>query len=287
MAWKDGFRMFLEADPERLHFAAHSHHFWPDVTFEAHQRAWLDAARLADEKWDVVFAEVWPEAQRHIAARALAAPGPSSIVFAPNTHELVLRLLSCLPDKPKVVTTDSEFHSFERQTRRLEEDGLLDVTRVPSEPFATFDQRLVEAAKGADLVFFSHVFFNSGAEVEHLDGLVDALPPGRDGGDRRVPRLRRGPDQPAPRGRARLLPGRWLQVRDERGGRVLPPRAARRRSAAARGTPAGSRPSTRSREGRRAGCRTRRARCASWARRSIPRGSTASTPRCSGARRSG
>lgn len=175
MAWKDGFRKFLEADPERLHFAAHSHHFWPDVTFEAHQRAWLDAARLADEKWDVVFGEVWPEAQRHIATE-LSLPNPESIVFAPNTHELVLRLLSCLPPKPKVVTSDSEFHSFERQTRRLEEEGLLDVTRVPSEPFATFSERLVAASKGADLVFFSHVFFNSGAEVEQLDGLVDALP---------------------------------------------------------------------------------------------------------------
>lgn len=175
MAWKDGFRKFLEADPERLHFAAHSHHFWPDVTFEAHQRAWLDAARLADEKWEVVFSEVWPEAQRHVA-RELSLPHPERIVFAPNTHELVLRLLSCLKDKPKVVTSDSEFHSFERQTRRLEEDGLLEVTRVPSEPFATFPERLVAASKGADLVFFSHVFFNSGAVVEHLDGLVDALP---------------------------------------------------------------------------------------------------------------
>jgi selenocysteine lyase/cysteine desulfurase len=175
MAWKDGFRKFLEADPERLHFAAHSHHFWPDVTFQAHQRAWLDAARLADEKWDVVFAEVWPEAQRHIA-KELSLPNPESIVFAPNTHELVLRLLSCLPGKPKVVTSDSEFHSFERQTRRLEEEGLLEVTRVPSEPFESFPQRLIEASKGADVVFFSHVFFNSGAVVEHLDGLVDALP---------------------------------------------------------------------------------------------------------------
>ena len=175
MSWKAGFRRFLEADSERLHFAAHSHHFWPDVTFEAHQRAWLDAARLADEKWDTIFAEVLPEAQRHIATE-LSLPHHESVVFAPNTHEFVLRLVSCLPEKARVVTSDSEFHSFERQTRRLEEEGLLTVTRVPSEPFATFGERLSEASKGADLVFFSHVFFNSGAEVEHLDGLVDSLP---------------------------------------------------------------------------------------------------------------
>ena len=175
MSWKDGFRKFLEADPERLHFAAHSHHFWPDVTFEAQQRAWLDAARLADEKWDVVFAEVLPEAQRHIATE-LSLPHPESIVFAPNTHEFVLRLLSCLPDRPRVVTSDSEFHSFERQTRRLAEEGLIDLVRVPAEPFASFGERLSAAARGAHLVFFSHVFFNSGAEVQHLDGLVDSLP---------------------------------------------------------------------------------------------------------------
>lgn len=175
MAWKDGFRRSLEADPERLHFAAHSHHLWPDAGLEGHQRAWLDAARLADEKWDVVFSEVWPTAQRHLA-RELALPTHTSLVFAPNTHELVLRLLSCLPPRPRVVTSDSEFHSFERQLRRLEEDGEAHVTRVPAEPFATFGERLVDASRGADLVFFSHVFFNSGAVVEALDSLVDALP---------------------------------------------------------------------------------------------------------------
>jgi kynureninase len=175
MAWKDGFRRSLEADPERLHFAAHSHHLWPDASFEGHQRAWLDAARLADEKWDVVFSEVWPQAQRFIA-RELGLPTHTSLVFAPNTHELVLRLLSCLPARPRVVTSDAEFHSFERQLRRLEEDGEAQVVRVPSEPFATFGERLVEASTDADLVFFSHVFFNSGAVVQDLDALVASLP---------------------------------------------------------------------------------------------------------------
>ena len=34
----------LGADPDRLHFAAHSHHLWPDATRAAADRAWLDAA---------------------------------------------------------------------------------------------------------------------------------------------------------------------------------------------------------------------------------------------------
>ena len=29
------FSRFIEADPERIHLAAHSHHYWPDVTFAA------------------------------------------------------------------------------------------------------------------------------------------------------------------------------------------------------------------------------------------------------------
>ncbi|MCH7795884.1 MAG: class V aminotransferase, partial [Proteobacteria bacterium] len=66
MSYKAHFRRFLEAEPGRLHFAAHSHHLWPDVTFEAQARCWLDAARLADRKWDLIFAEVYPGAQRRV-----------------------------------------------------------------------------------------------------------------------------------------------------------------------------------------------------------------------------
>ena len=174
---KEHFRRFLEADPGRLHFAAHSHHFWPDVSFEAQQRAWLDAARFADEKWDHVFEAVWPSAQQHIA-RELRLPSPSSVVFATNTHEFVVRLLSCLRDGARIVSSDSEFHSFERQTRRLEEEGLVRVERVAAEPFETFPARLVEAAKRepTDLAFFSQVFFNSGGTSGDLDALVRALP---------------------------------------------------------------------------------------------------------------
>lgn len=172
---KAHFSRVLAAAPGRLHFAAHSHHPWPDVSFEAHQQAWLDAARHLDDKWDVVFGQVIPEAQRHIATE-LGLSDPSTLVFAPNTHEFVLRLLSCLPEKPRIVTSDSEFHSFERQLSRLSEDGLVQVTRVPSEPFHTFPDRLIAASKDAQLVFVSHVFFNSGAVLRDVDALVKALP---------------------------------------------------------------------------------------------------------------
>jgi kynureninase len=171
------FSRFRAGRPGWLHFAAHSHHWWPDVTFEAQQQAWLDAAAQADDKWDGVFGQVWPEAQRHVA-RELGLANGAQVVFAGNTHELLLRLLSCLPERPVIVASDAEFHSFERQTKRLEEEQLLTVHRVPSEPFATFGERLVTAARRyqPQLTFFSHVFFNSGAVVPHLEAVVDSLP---------------------------------------------------------------------------------------------------------------
>ncbi len=161
-----------------LHVAAHSHHPWPDVSFEAQAAAWNDAARLLDRKWDYVFEHVIPTAQAHIA-RQLALPDPSSIAFGPNTHSFVVRLLSCLPrDRPlRVLTTDGEFMSFARQLARLEEDGAVSVTRVATEPFDSFEVRFAaEAAKGRyDLVFFSQVFFDSGFEVRDLAGIVGAV----------------------------------------------------------------------------------------------------------------
>jgi kynureninase len=171
------FSRFLGAVPGRLHVAAHSHHPWPDVTFEAQQQAWLDAARLVDDKWDDIFGAVLPEAAAHITGR-LGLSDPDAIAFAPSTHALVMRLLSTLSPPFRILTTDAEFHSFARQATRLEEDGLAAVERVPAEPFATFPERFAAAAArgGHDLVYLSHVFFNSGYVVPDLAALVGAVP---------------------------------------------------------------------------------------------------------------
>ena len=170
------FSRFLGAVPGRLHVAAHSHHPWPDVTFEAQQQAWLDAARLVDDKWDEIFGALLPEAAAHITGR-LGLSDPETIAFAPSTHALVMRLLSCLTPPIRILTTDAEFHSFARQAARLEEDGLAVVERVAAEPFATFPERFGAAAGrgGHDLVYLSHVFFNSGYVVPDLAALVAAV----------------------------------------------------------------------------------------------------------------
>jgi len=162
-----------------LHCAAHSHHPWPDVSCDAHLAAWDDAARMLDRKWDHVFDTVIPKAQAHVA-RQLNLPDPTSVTFGPNTHGFVLRLLSCLPaHRPaRILTTGSEFLSFARQIARLEEDRLVQVTRIPTEPFDTFEARFAEAAREGshDLVFLSQVFFDSGFRLNALAEIVNAVP---------------------------------------------------------------------------------------------------------------
>ncbi len=175
---KPHFGRSLKDGAGRLHLAAHSHHLWPDVSFDAHMQAWQDAARDWDAKWDHIFGAVVPEAQRHIAGH-LHLTNPAAIAFAPNTHEFVLRLFSVLPTNrvPRVLTTDSEFHSFARQAARLAEAGLITLQTVPTAPFDSFLARFAQAAAaGHDMVFASHVFFNSGYVVPDIDALVAAIP---------------------------------------------------------------------------------------------------------------
>lgn len=180
MSLKGHFSRFLESSPGRVHFAAHSHHPWPDVSFEAHQQAWLDAARYIDDKWAHIFGTVIPETQAAISD-VLGLSDPATLTFAPNTHDLLMRIFSCLDPPVRVLTTDAEFHSFRRQSLRWEEAGLALVDRVPSEPFDTFADRFTrEARAGAhDLIYLSQVFYDSGFVVPDLDRLVSSVPENR------------------------------------------------------------------------------------------------------------
>ena len=178
-ARKDLFSRALSLDPERLHFAAHSHHLWPDASFDGQLRAWVEANRFADRKWDVIFGDVVPEAQGHVA-RELNLPSPDSVVFAPNTHELLLRIVSGVEARPvRILSTDGEFHSFRRQSQRWEESGDAVLTRVPLEPFDTFPDRFIDAARtgGFDLIVVSQVFFRTGQVFDRIGELAALADP--------------------------------------------------------------------------------------------------------------
>ena len=182
--FKSLYTRFLQTRPQELHFAAHSHHFWPDVTREAQLQAWDDAARYNDRKWEHIFTHVVPRVQKHIAS-ILNLKHTEMIALAPNTHDLLTRLFSELLLKPelKLLTTDSEFHSFGRQLKRWEEaHSHLKVTRVSTEILLTDRAQFLSDIKtklaGQDVVFLSQVFFNSGltlADAEFKE-LVKATP---------------------------------------------------------------------------------------------------------------
>eukprot|EP00899_Mesostigma_viride_P020081 jgi/Mesvir1/28074/Mv04667-RA.1 len=140
---------------------------------------WDDSAKLVDGKWELIFGQVVPETQGLIA-KHLNLLNPKQIVFASNTHELLFRILSCFPSTSPltVLSSDSEFHSFSRQMARLRE--LKNVRHIiqPCLPFANFQERLLESLRTehVDLLFVSHVFFNSGVVMTDLEAFIDQVP---------------------------------------------------------------------------------------------------------------
>lgn len=174
-----GFSTFFDAAGGALDCTAHSHHPWPDVAAAAHARYCEDSMRLTNDKWERVFGTEVPAAQFHIA-REIGWPDARQIAFAPNTHEFVLRLVSCLAQveagTPRVVTSSHEFHSFGRQARRYEEAGRMAVTRVPALPYADFGARFIAAIEAVrpSMVWLSHVFFDSGFVVADLEAIAAA-----------------------------------------------------------------------------------------------------------------
>lgn len=169
--FKPHFSFFSKHKTQKLHFAAHSHHPWPDAVVEMHQRYTLDSARLTDEKWSMFYSEVLPKAQQFVA-ELIGDTQPDQVVFAGNTHEFILRLLSCLPTgrKLRVLSSDHEFYSFKRQMLRLEEDGLIEWKRIgiesPQSFYAEFEQIAFDWQP--DMVFCSHVTFDRGLYLRDL-----------------------------------------------------------------------------------------------------------------------
>jgi len=162
---------------DRILLTGHSHQAWPDVAFEAQMQAWQDAAELVDGKWDVAaaFADEVREGYR----RLLDDPD-GHIALGQNTHELVTRFLSALPlrDRPRVVTTDGEFHTVRRQLARLQEEGLEVVqagaTGTVPAPGA-IAQAVIDALDDRTaVVIMSSVLYRNGLIVEGLGEVAKA-----------------------------------------------------------------------------------------------------------------
>ena len=120
--------------------------------------------------------EVWTEAQAHVA-RELGGGEADLIVFSPNTHDFLVRLVTAAPRRSsalRVLTSDGEFHSARRQMMRWEEEGWIEVERVATEPFDDFPERFLTAARhgGHDLILVSQVLFGSGRMFDLVEDLA-------------------------------------------------------------------------------------------------------------------
>jgi kynureninase len=138
----------------RLLLTGHSHQAWPDCALRGLVRAFDDAALLVDRKWEraeAVAARVRAGFARLLEDRPArgkepCAPSSGEIALGASTHDLLVRLLSALPlrARPRLVTTDGEFHSARRQLARLAEEGV-EVVRVPTRRAAEIAPRLAAA----------------------------------------------------------------------------------------------------------------------------------------------
>ena len=171
---------------DRLLLTGHSHQAWPDVGFEGQVEAWNDAAELVDEKW--VRAEAKADRVRRGYSKILG-DREGSIALGHNTHELIIKFLSALPlrERPRLVTTDGEFHTLRRQLNRLAEDGSLEIVKVSAKPADAIAERLIGATNGrtaavlASSVLYgnAHIVPGLGSVLEHCrrvgaELLVDA-----------------------------------------------------------------------------------------------------------------
>jgi kynureninase len=158
---------------ERILLTGHSHQAWPDCGFEGQKRAWLDTAEYVDDVWEKAF-EKGVEVRRGFAR--LLDDSPERIALAQNTHELVVRFLSALDlrKRPRLVTTDGEFHTIRRQLDRLAEEGI-EVVKVAAVPAATLAERLATAVDDRTAaVLVSAVLYTNAHIVPNLRVVLTA-----------------------------------------------------------------------------------------------------------------
>lgn len=163
---------FLKAG--RILLTGHSHQAWPDVVRDALLNVFDDAALHVDDKWGQC---IFPKMQ-WVGGAILERLGFSKddpIAFGKSTHELLYRLLTCLPspDKhPRIVTTSSEFHSLRRQFGRIAEEGA-EIVWVDAHPREALCDRLLEAlVPGTAMLAISSVLFEDSYRLPRLEEIL-------------------------------------------------------------------------------------------------------------------
>ena len=162
---------FLSRD--RILLTGHSHQAWPNVARDGLLTAFSDAAKSVDDKWAAAAAQA--DVLRSAVAAELGVAG-DEIALAQNSHELVSRFLSGLAWSRgrHIVTTAGEFHSMDRQLRRLVEAGI-EVSFVPVAPLDTLAERMAACVRADTVALMaSTVLFQTSAIVPHLNAAIEA-----------------------------------------------------------------------------------------------------------------
>jgi kynureninase len=158
---------------ERLLLTGHSHQAWPDVGFEGQVEAWNDAAAYVDEKWQRA-AEKAERVRRGYAK--LLGDQDGTIALAQGTHDLLIKFLSALPlrERPRLVTTDGEFHAIRRQLDRIAEEGVIEIVKVSAQPASAVAERLIAATNArTSAVLASSVLYKNAHVVPGLGSVLE------------------------------------------------------------------------------------------------------------------
>ncbi|MFN1835940.1 aminotransferase class V-fold PLP-dependent enzyme [Balneola sp. MJW-20] len=157
----------------RLLFTGHSHQAWPDVAREGQLEYYDVCARDVDNKWNEAFEKT--EVLRNYLRDFYDDPD-AFYCREESTHVLFVSWLSSmdLKNKPKIISTDGEFHSLYRQLHRLEEEGL-EVSYVPVNPDPTFADRIIdEMDDRTSAIMLSRVYFETCLINTHLTEIAAA-----------------------------------------------------------------------------------------------------------------
>lgn len=158
---------------ERLLFTGHSHQAWPDVAREGQTEYFDVCARDVDNKWEAAFEKT--EVLRNYLRDFYDDPD-GFYCREESTHVLFVSWMSSLDlkNKPKIVSTDGEFHSLFRQLHRLEEEGL-EFVQVPVQPDESFAKRIIgEMDERTSAVMLSRVYFETCLINTHLTEIAAA-----------------------------------------------------------------------------------------------------------------
>jgi selenocysteine lyase/cysteine desulfurase len=158
---------------ERLLFTGHSHQAWPDVAREGQTEYFDVCARDVDNKWEAAFEKT--EILRTYLRDFYDDPD-GFYCREESTHVLFVSWMSSLDlkNKPKIISTDGEFHSLFRQLHRLEEEGL-EFVQVPVQPDESFAERIIgEMDDQTSAVMLSRVYFETSLINTHLTEIAAA-----------------------------------------------------------------------------------------------------------------